>query len=193
MFVVAGAPNAKGVVAVAAGAAPNVKGAPLLAAVVVAAPNAKAGCIASDFWAGAPNANGAPASAEAAVVVAGARGVAVPAIGACAPNLNGAAPVGAAGVLDPNAKLGDVAVATLAGAVVAAPNVKPPLFGWAPMPAAAPSGDCMAVEPKAGGAVTAASFAVVLPEPKLNMFVLAMLGACDPNGVIWDTGAAVPN
>lgn len=49
MFVVAGAPNAKGVVAVAVGAAPNAKGAPLLAVVVVAAPNAKAGCIASDF------------------------------------------------------------------------------------------------------------------------------------------------
>lgn len=47
VFVVAGAPNAKGVVAV--GAAPNAKGAPLLAVVVVAAPNAKAGCIASDF------------------------------------------------------------------------------------------------------------------------------------------------
>lgn len=49
VFVVAGAPNAKGVVAVAVGAAPNAKGAPLLAVVVVAAPNAKAGCIASDF------------------------------------------------------------------------------------------------------------------------------------------------
>lgn len=132
-------------------------------------------------------------SADAAVVAAGTSGVAAPAIGACAPNLNGAVPVEAAGLLDPNAKLGDVAVATLACAVVAAPNVKPPLFGWAPMPAAAPSGDCMVVEPKAGTAVTVASFAVVLPEPKLNMFVLATLGACDDNGVIWDAGAAAPN
>lgn len=107
--------------------------------------------------------------------------------------MNGAVPVKAAGLLDPNTKLGDVAVAPLPGAVVAAPNVKPPLFGWAPMPVAAASGDCKVVEPKGGGAVTVASFAVVLLEPKLNIFVLAPLAGCDANGVIWDAGAVAPN
>lgn len=48
-FVVAGDPNEKGLVAVAALAVPNAKGALLLAAVVVAAPNAKAGCTMSGF------------------------------------------------------------------------------------------------------------------------------------------------
>lgn len=48
-FVVAGVPNAKGLVAVATLAAPNAKGALLLAVVVVAAPNANAGCTTSGF------------------------------------------------------------------------------------------------------------------------------------------------
>lgn len=49
VFVVAGAPNVKGVVAVAVEVAPNAKGAPLLAVVVVAAPNVKAGCTTLGF------------------------------------------------------------------------------------------------------------------------------------------------
>lgn len=117
-----------------------------------------------------------------------------PAVEGCAPNLNGAVPVEAAGLPEPNAKLGDVAVAPLAGAAVAAaPNVKPLLFGWVPMPVAVPSGDCKVVEPKAGGEVTVAGFAVALPEPKLNIFVLAVLVTCVANGVIWDAGAVAPN
>lgn len=121
--------------------------------------------------------------------------VVTPAVEGCAPNLNGAVPVEAARLPEPNAKLGgDVAVAPLAGAAAAAaPNVKPPLFGWAPMPVAVPSGDCKVVEPKAGGEATVAGFAVAAPEPKLNIFVLAVLVACVANGVIWDTGAVAPN
>lgn len=124
------------------------------------------------------------------------RGVAAPAIGGCAPNLNGALPVEAAGLPEPNTKFGDVAVAPLAGAAeagVVAPNVKPLLFGWAPTPLVAPNGDCKFVEPNAGGAATVAGFAAAVSEPKLNMFVLAALVACGANGAIWDAGAVAPN